>query len=1188
MIGATVDQFKITQALENKAIYEVFSAQHIQTGSQFELHAINPNLTMDRGFSEKLKAEVSQLIGLEHPAIISPLNILELEQRLYIVYPMEESQSLLQLLKNNSGNFPIEGLMRIFKDILRGIGFAHSQGFFHRALNLEAIRVNDSGDAKLRGFGNLLFNALANHLGKDGMLCFAKYYAPERFSNPKTEDIRANIYSLGAMLYEMTTGHIPVQGDSLFMLEMAHADPDNKPLSADSLRPDLPSGFAGMLQKALAKKPESRFQNPIEFFKEIEKIESKRKSELFNEDFTKGFGNVEDDSFSLSGDDLSDHSSSFKIEDPFGESGFDLGLDLTTDAQKSTDQFDLDKTVKDSSFDPKMLSGLQTGKLPEPKVAPAEEPIAGSASESNSFDPNPESDPFSTFGSAEDPFKGLSSESEPASNPFAASSSPASSTDFSFDTGSQAPLAMAAQDTPPAPSPFDFDLGTQDSSVDDSVKGIEMSFNSGPDQPMEIERNDTFGAGQSEAFSSEDGAFHFTAAPADMPADGFEGPIGLDIPQDYNMPMPSEEEPMAIPSVRRMEQKLGDSLKAAQRKTLQVKSLKKRNPMVPVLGVAGFLAVCIIGWFFYRGYQQNQEYKKHTEQIKHFIAVRQYQQAMDLVEDTLDGNLNRDQQKQVELFRSSIEKTMLDVQKDIENYMDKARVYEVQGKRLINGEKDAFSLYKTILKIDPENVQAAQEMKRICDLELNQIDQMIESGDGLSAIQKLRVLKKNYDDPTIVERYNILENTLKQEKGLELEKTLVKKYEAGKYTELLPIMDDLRKIDPDSKFIAEKEKQISKTLVQMGMKFQERKDFEKAESYYLLAQSISPGNKKIVDRLDSVKENAEMLRIERAEDDLDTALNKGDLKMQLLTANKLAGFDPGNVKASNALIEIKEKIRIKRAEADRMRALGRFREASEQYKEVYRITGRDDVKKLWNQYRNWSPPKGMVYIPGGRFRIGYSPNPDSRPSHYVSLSPYYVDKFEVTNSQYLVFVNANPKWAPGKNAPALHGPNYLRHWVNGVPSPGTENEPVVFVSYYAAQAYAASVGKRLLTEAEWEVAAAGGTTGQKYWWGKSSSATQAVYNKYSRRRPSPIGAFPANEYGIYEILGNVSEWVADRFDPDFYSSSKNAKNPKCTQGDLCIHRGGSFRHLGREITIYHRFVADPLLCEAYIGIRCGK
>jgi len=1210
MIGATVDQYKITKALDNRITYEVFLAQHIQTGAQFQLHALSPNLTMSADFNRAIKNEVSQLIGLEHPSILAPTNILDVDGRLYIVYPHEDGHSLRQMIASNRGQFPIDGLMRIFKDILRGLGYAHSEGFNHRALSLDAILVNDEGDAKLFGFGQVLFNALEQSVSKDDMIPYARYYAPERFSNPQTEDIRANIFSLGAILYQMTTGQLPMDGDSFFRLEMAHADPEQQPPIASRLRNDLPPGYAEMLHKAMDKKPEGRFQNPIEFYKEIEKIESKKRSALFDEDFVKGFGNVENDTFSITDDDISDHSASFKIEDPFASSGFDLGSEGGLGGETGQEN-NLDQTLKDDTFDPKALSSFNLGSNPpEPK---SNDPFAGAmdgSSPDSGFQGGADDDPFGLMGS-DNSNSGDSSFGSGQDDPFQ-QASPGQSNPFDLGPSSEGEPFDSFGDSnqsEPDSDPFGFQLPSESNepaTQNDpfgglpSDEGPSFDFNMDasnqmPSEPssggMVIEGNDAYDPGP-QGFDSDDGAFHFTPSSDGTSSTGdqdFGSSIGLDMPSEPEMPLPSDgDEPPAMPSIRRVERQLETSLASANRAPMQVQSLKKKNKMIPVFAAAAVVVLAVVGFMLFQGYKKNQAFQAVTGEIKGLLDQNRFAEAKEKVQSHLSKDYSSDQKNQLEVFRGHIEKALLDIAKQVEGHFEKARLFETQGMRLIDGENDAFSEYKKITKVDPNNTQAVQEMTRIRDLETTMISQMIEEGDLVEALMKLRVLKRNYPDEALEELYRVQQNILKQSKGIQLEKEFVESFEKKDYDKLPAIREELFQIDPSSKFLKDESQRLSDALIGLGEREQERKNYEQAEHYYQIADQLTPDRQKIQDKLESVASNAEMLRIERAEERLNDAMNRGDLKEHLAAAKELSEIDPGNVVANNALIEANEKVRLRRIEADRMRSLGRFKEAAEKYKALYDITGKDDVKKLWVQHRSWSPPKGMVYIPKGRYRIGYSPDRYSRPGHYVQLSAFYVDKYEVTNGDYKRFVDANPKWSPAGIAPSLHDGNYLKHWVNGAPRPGTENLPVVYVSQFAAKAYASYMGKRLLTEAEWETAAAGGTTGQKYWWGDSSSATKAVYNKSARRQPATVGTYPANEYEIYEILGNVSEWVADMYDPSFYAESQDATDPLCKKGETHIHRGGSFRNLGREITIHFRFLEDGKTCQPFIGFRCGK
>ena len=223
---------------------------------------------------------------------------------------------------------------------------------------------------------------------------------------------------------------------------------------------------------------------------------------------------------------------------------------------------------------------------------------------------------------------------------------------------------------------------------------------------------------------------------------------------------------------------------------------------------------------------------------------------------------------------------------------------------------------------------------------------------------------------------------------------------------------------------------------------------------------------------------------------------------------------------------------------------------------------------------------GMVLIPAGEFQMGrldVDPRFTQHRVHTVYTDAFYMDVHEVTNTAYKAFVDANPQWRKECLCQS-YCQGYLTHW-NGNDYPeGLEDHPVVFVNWHAAMAYAEWMGKRLPTEAEWEKAARGGLEGHKYSWGDTEpNGTQCNFadknsnnkhsnmntddenrygaamlflpNKHSNMNAddgyqytAPVGSYPPNGYGLYDMTGNVWEWCLDAFD---YQINYNAprRNP---------------------------------------------
>ena len=255
------------------------------------------------------------------------------------------------------------------------------------------------------------------------------------------------------------------------------------------------------------------------------------------------------------------------------------------------------------------------------------------------------------------------------------------------------------------------------------------------------------------------------------------------------------------------------------------------------------------------------------------------------------------------------------------------------------------------------------------------------------------------------------------------------------------------------------------------------------------------------------------------------------------------------------------------------------------------------------------PPAGMVYIPAGVFTMGGRESTFARqdefPLHKVRVNGFFMDEHEVTNRQFMDFVKATgyvtiaeqvPDWEEMKKSlpPGTPKPpadvlvagsmefnppdhpvplnNHLIWWKwstgiswknpfsDGSGIEGKEDFPVVHISWIDAKAYADWAGKRLPSEAEWEYAARGGNDDYNYPWGNESidvgkikaNSWQGNFPNYNSKKDgfydlAPVKSFPPNDWGLYDMAGNVWEWCSDWYHHDYYQSFSKveiADNPR--------------------------------------------
>lgn len=239
------------------------------------------------------------------------------------------------------------------------------------------------------------------------------------------------------------------------------------------------------------------------------------------------------------------------------------------------------------------------------------------------------------------------------------------------------------------------------------------------------------------------------------------------------------------------------------------------------------------------------------------------------------------------------------------------------------------------------------------------------------------------------------------------------------------------------------------------------------------------------------------------------------------------------------------------------------------------------------------PAQGMAWIPSGELHRGSNTNQgykfciknnkdckkswfqDEAPAHAVNLDGFYIDIYEVTQKNFQKIMGENPSDREGSNL------------------------PVERVTWSEATEYCQKARKRLPTEAEWEWAARGGKRSVFPWGDKFESRKANFCDKQCNKRwkesqlddghryTAPVGSFPANGYGVFDMAGNVYEWVADWYADDYYTKSPrdNPKGPET--GNRKVIRGGSWINYSTGVRPSDRTEAKPGARLNFVGFRCA-
>lgn len=214
------------------------------------------------------------------------------------------------------------------------------------------------------------------------------------------------------------------------------------------------------------------------------------------------------------------------------------------------------------------------------------------------------------------------------------------------------------------------------------------------------------------------------------------------------------------------------------------------------------------------------------------------------------------------------------------------------------------------------------------------------------------------------------------------------------------------------------------------------------------------------------------------------------------------------------------------------------------------------------------------------------------PSHEVHVADFFIDRFAVTNQDFQKFVAAVHSWNKASLGAEFHNGRYLEHWSSGEPANDILEHPVTFITWHAAVAYCDWQNKRLPTEVEFEWAAQSGSERTEFPWGDDMPRDDLVnWGDNGIDMTVPVGSYPPNPRGLYDMSGNVWQFLADpwlgayRQVPDSPADvAEAARDPDIRR----VVRGGSFGASAANLRVRYRDSHRPYDAREMVGFRCAR
>jgi len=260
------ERYELEELVGTGGMSSVYRAHDRMLERDVALKVLHERFTADGDHVERFRREARAVAQLSHPNIVTVIDRGEQDKRQFIVFEYVDGENLKSLLERE-GPLPEAQAIALTHQIARALGFAHGEGLVHRDVKPQNVLLNDGGDTKVTDFGIARSLDVHGGLTQTGtVMGTSDYIAPEQARGSRV-DAQSDVYSLGAVLYELLTGEVPFKGDNFVAVAMRHIN--EPPPSVRERRPELSPCVDAVVRRAMAKEPRDRFRSMDELCSEL-------------------------------------------------------------------------------------------------------------------------------------------------------------------------------------------------------------------------------------------------------------------------------------------------------------------------------------------------------------------------------------------------------------------------------------------------------------------------------------------------------------------------------------------------------------------------------------------------------------------------------------------------------------------------------------------------------------------------------------------------------------------------------------------------------------------------------------------------------------------------------------------------------------------------------------------------------